>query len=82
MSDKKVFREYMKFFLTHFDDYLDICIGLEDKVYKADISDLKRELKLNRRDFSEAERIEADTTLFMKYLELEQIEFKIEDYVR
>lgn len=75
MTDKEILKEYMRFFLTHFDNYLDICIGLEDKIYKTDISDLKRELKLNRRDFSETERIEADVTLFMKYLELECIEF-------
>ena len=66
--------EVIKFVLTHFDDYLDVSIGMDRKSYSDELVEFKKSLKNNRKDFNEEERVEHDTILFLKYLEFEGIE--------
>ena len=75
MSNKSIFGAYMKFFLAHFDDYLDVLLGLEEKTYSKELIEYKLKLKRDKNQ-------DYDSLAFMKYLELEEIEFKAEDYVR
>ena len=75
MSNKSILNAYKKFFLAHFDDYLDVLLELEIKPYSKELINYKLKLKSDRNP-------DCDSLAFMKYLELEQIEFKIEDYVR
>lgn len=75
MSHKSILNAYMKFFLAHFDDYLDILLDLERKPYSKELIDYKRKLKSERNP-------DYDSLAFMKYLELEGVEFKVEDYAR
>jgi cytoplasmic iron level regulating protein YaaA (DUF328/UPF0246 family) len=61
--------EHVKLFITHYNDYLDICLGFSDSEF-SEIKKVKDELKLKfaNKEISEKELLEEDAILFYKYL--------------
>jgi len=76
-------KNYMKFFFTHYDNYLDVLLGLDEPVYREELLEYRSLLKSNRVNFSDEElktlridfSVEEETLVFLKYLELEGIVF-------
>ena len=61
--------EHIKLFIIHYNDYLDISLGLSGSEF-SEIKKLKDELKFKfaNKEISEKELLEEDAILFYKYL--------------
>jgi hypothetical protein len=62
-------KDNLVLFLTHYDDYLDICIGLTDNNQDIKIlhDNIKKELRSNK--LSQDEYIKKDADIFYQYLQ-------------
>jgi len=69
----KQLKDGIKFTLTHYGNYLDVLLGLEERDYKSELIEFRRQLKESRVLFNEEERVGHEIELFIKYLELEKI---------
>ena len=63
-------KEHIALFLTHFDDYLDVCLGLNMKDNLDSIRKMKRELKSNSSGISNEEYHKKEANIFYEYLKL------------
>jgi hypothetical protein len=63
-------KENIVLFLTHFDDYLDVCLGLNMKDNLDSIRDMKRELKESRNKISLENYHKKEADIFYEYLKL------------
>ena len=71
--------KYIKFFLLHFDDYLDTLLGLEDRFSK-ELIEFNQNLKKENPNWKEVEpiRIEIECKTFMEFLRLNNIALNID----
>ena len=71
--------KYLKFFLLHFDNYLDTLLGLEDKFSK-ELIEFNKILKKENPNWKKVEsiRIEVECKTFIEFLRLNNIAINID----
>ena len=71
--------KYLKFFLFHFDDYLDTLLRLEDRFSK-ELIEFNKNLKKENPNWKEIEsvRVDIESKTFLEYLRLNNITLNID----
>jgi hypothetical protein len=63
-------KENIVLFLTHFDDYLDVCLGLNGSDNFDSIRKMKSDLKVKSKEISLEEYHNQEAVIFYEYLKL------------
>lgn len=66
-------KENILLFLTHFDDYLDVCLGLNTQTKFDTVRIMKKELLLQRSKISLVDYHAKEADIFYEYLKLVEV---------